>query len=56
MRSLAIRSVAFLVLAFAVTAAQAQNWVTSWAASVQGPYPCGQSVRAAKSLTGVSVP
>ena len=41
MRSLAIRSVAFLVLAFAVTAAQAQNWVTSWAASVQGPYPVG---------------
>ncbi|HEX4583741.1 MAG TPA: GDSL-type esterase/lipase family protein [Burkholderiaceae bacterium] len=39
--------VIFLVTAFAMTAASAQGrrvWITSWAASPQGPYPSGAAV------------
>lgn len=32
-----------LLLASAMTPAQAQKWVTSWAASIQGPYPVGNA-------------
>ena len=31
----------FFIASFAATAADQTNWVTSWAASVQGPYPIG---------------
>ena len=43
MLRVAKRGVMLLVMAasFAATAAGETNWVTSWAASVQGPYPVG---------------
>ena len=43
MTDIAKRWTALLILAvsFAATAADQTNWVTSWAASVQGPYPIG---------------
>ena len=43
MLRIARRGVMLLITAasFAATAAAQTHWVTSWAASVQGPYPVG---------------
>ena len=38
-----IRSLLLLVLILLAVPAHAQKWVTSWAASAQGPYPSGNA-------------